>query len=379
MTESPSHPLALPTRDYFLLPLVSLLTAILLSGVAELLARRTWVEQERDSCVSQGRHKPNCVTFMKNIEGPWVRYATNACGYRGTDYCGPKRPGTWRAVIMGTSIAYGLHVPFDDFFSTVAAPELHRIFRRPIEFENMGDIEPLWVISDDTYKEMAALKPDAVFLVIAPFDLARTEATPFRAQRAIAGRAPEAAGLDWTQVRLFLRESRFLFMVQHFMLDDQKFFLRAFENYADPVDPSRSPVPPEGEKRFELMNTRVQHFAEAAHATGAKAYLIALPNRAQCALVGDNIQIPHLDPFIFSNRLREMADKAGINYIDVIPILKNTPKAEKLFYAVDGHPGAGANHLMTKRPSNISNAIQRSLRGDSVSPLGRTFYAKRLG
>lgn len=343
-----THSSALPRRDYLLLPLVSILTAILLSGTGELLARRTWVEQERDFCGSQGRHKPNCVTSMKNIEGPWVRYESNACGYRGADYCGPKRPGTWRAVIMGTSIAYGLHVPYEALFSTVIAPDLRRILHRSVEFENMGDIEPLWVSSDDTYKEMEALQPDAVFLLVAPFDLARTDGTPLNGVKAGGTPALEAAGLTWTRIRLLLRESRFLFMVQHFMLDDQKFFLRAFENYADPLDPSRSPIPPGGEQRFERMSTRVQHFAEAAHSVGAQAYLLALPNRAQCALISNNVQLPNLDPYIFSNRLKDMADKAAIHYIDLIPRLKKTPKAETLFYAVDGHPSAGAHLLMAQ-------------------------------
>jgi hypothetical protein len=337
----------LPKRDLLLLPLISILTTLLLAGLAEFGSRRIWPEKERDDCGASGRHKPNCVMFMKNIEGPWVRYQTNECGYRGTASCGPKPDGTLRAVILGTSIAFGLHVRDDRFFATLATPELSRIWRHRVEFQNLGDIEPLWLTSDVSLKEMAGLRPDAVFVIIAPFDLNRTDeqlATKKEVKQSLV--KPEA-GWTWTDVRLALRESRFLYMAQHYMLEDEKLFLRAFEGYADPSDPSRIPTPPLVEQRFERMDARLEAVATFAHSAGAQTFVIALPNRAQAALISKGIQLPKMDAYVFANRMKTMALKHGLNYIDVVPALQKTPNAEKLFYAVDGHPGAGANLLMS--------------------------------
>jgi hypothetical protein len=194
---------------------------------------------------------------------------------------------------------------------------------------------------------MAALKPDAVFLVIAPFDLNRTD-PDFDADRNVLAKpaAPHEAGWTWTDMRLALRESRVLFMAQHFMLNNEKFFLRAFEDYADPFDVSRVPTPPVVEKRFQQIDTRIAHVADYAHRAGAQCFLIALPNRVECALISKKIHLPHMDAYIFSRRMEALALKHGIAYIDMIPDIEKTPNAEKLFYSVDGHPEAGANVLM---------------------------------
>jgi hypothetical protein len=288
--------------------------------------------------------------FMKNIEGPWVRYSLNNCGYREDVPCGPKPAGTIRGVIIGSSIAFGLHVPYDKFFATQATPELSKIWHHPVEFQNLAYATPIWTNSDASLKEMVGLSPDAVFLVLSPFDLVRMD-EGYVEQRGGTAKPPTAPPVNqgkwnWTNVRLALRESRFLFMAQHFMLEDEKFFIHAFEDYADPFDVSRVPSPPLVEQRFARMDERVGKVAEYARIAGAPCFMVALPNRAEAALISRGIQLPHLDAYIFANRMKEIALKHGIGYIDTVPLLEKTANAEKLFYSVDGHPGVGANTLM---------------------------------
>jgi len=345
---SPASPslLPLPRRDFILLPLISLLTALLMGALAEFGSRQIWVEKANDDCAVGGRHKANCTMLMKNIEGPWVRYETNDCGYRGTASCGPKPAGNLRAVVMGTSVAFGLHIPYDQFFAARAAPELSKIWHHPVEVQNLGDIMPLWLNNDATLKEMAALKPDAVFLIVAPFDLSRAGGQG-EEEGAVPKKANEVkTGWTWTDARLALRESRVLYMAQHFLLNDEKFFLHAFEEYADPNDASRTPTPPLVEQRFGLMEERVAKAVEYARPAGAEVFMVALPNRVQCALISKRIRLPHMDPYIFNSRMKEIALRHEVNYIDLIPDLERTPNAERLFYSVDGHPAAGAHSLM---------------------------------
>ena len=323
--------------------LISLLTILLMTGLAEFVSRQIWVEKSSDDCIYRSpvlgvRRKANCVMSMKNIEGPWVRYEMNDCGYRGTTSCGPKPPGTLRVVIMGTSAAFGLHVPYDEYFANRAAPELSRIWGHPVEFQNLGGVGPGWSKSDIILNEMLSLKPDAVFYLVLPSEL--------DAKQFVVSPVTKKTSWTWTGVRVAARESRFLFMVQHFMLQDENFFLRAFENYADPLDVSREPTPPLVERRFAQMDMVVGRLADRAHAAGVPCFMLAVPNRLEATLISKNIQLPQIDAYIFPRRMEEIAKKHSVGYFDVVPDLQKTPNAEQLFYPVDGHPTGGAHALL---------------------------------
>jgi len=177
-TEQPSA--GIPRRDFLILPLISLLTVVLMTGMAEILSRQIWVEKMFNDCLYKDpilglRSRANCSTQLKNIEGPWIRYEVNACGYRGTTPCGPKPTGTLRVVIMGNSVAFGLDVPYDQYFASLSASDLSKIWRHPVEFQNMGGVGPEWSKNDVVLNEMISLKPDAVFYLVVPFDLVRMD------------------------------------------------------------------------------------------------------------------------------------------------------------------------------------------------------------
>jgi hypothetical protein len=343
----------LSRRDLVILPLISLMTVFVLTGAAELCARKIWPQKLRDDCEYHSkllgdRHKANCVMVMKNIEGPWVRYQTNDCGYRGTASCGPKPKGTLRVAIMGTSVAFGLHVPDDEYFANVAAPKLAGIWHHPVEFQNMGDAGPDWSHSDIVLNEMLALKPDAVIYMALPFDLNRMDSVNAPRARVMSRPAEEEKALTWTDLRVAAKESRAMIMAQHFMLRDENFFLRAFEDYADPLDVSRVPTPPGVEERFARIDKMIGRLADQCRAAGVPSYMIALPNRVESALISKNIRLPNMDAYVFPTRMGEIAYKHGMGYIDVVPELRKTPNAEQLFYAVDGHPAGGAHALMAR-------------------------------
>jgi hypothetical protein len=342
----------IPRRDFLILPLISLLTVFLMTGLAEILSRQVWVEKMSNECLYKDpilgpRSRPNCATELKNIEGPWIRYEVNECGYRGTTPCGPKRPGTLRIVVMGNSVAYGLDVPYDQYFATRVAPALTRIWERPVEFQNLGGVGPEWSKSDAVLNEMVSLKPDAVFYMLVPFDLVRMDFIQ-AAQRDRGSALPPARRTfwTWTDVREIVGKSRFLFIAQHYLLRDENFSLRAFQRFADPLDVSREPTPPLLEQRFARMEMMVGKLADRAHAAGVPCYMLAIPNRTEAALMSKNIYVPHMDVYIFPRRMREIAQKHGVEYIDVVPAIEKTRNAEELFYPVDGHPTGAFHELL---------------------------------
>lgn len=344
----------IPRRDFILLPLISLLTVLMMTAMAELAARQIWVEKAHDDCLyftqDRGeRRKANCVTMMKNIEGPWVRYQMNDCGYRGTASCGSKPPGTLRIAIIGTSVAFGLHVAYDDFFANRAAPELSSLWGHPVEFQNLGDFGVDLFHSDMIPEEALALKPDAIFYLTVPFDLNRLDSAVGAPVAQIAHpQEPGKPAFNWAAIREALRESRFLYVAQHFMLQDDSFFLRAFAAYVDPYDISRQPTPPVVALRLQRMDSIIARLADRAHAAGVPVFVIPLPNRVEATLINKNISIPNIDPYVFPNRLREIAQKHGVECIDMVQAIRSTTDAEKMYYSVDGHPNAAAHALMAK-------------------------------
>jgi hypothetical protein len=119
-----SKPAHLPKRDFFLLPLLSLLTVLVLFGMSEAVTRVLWPAEYSRACIVADpvegfRFKPNCSVRGKIAEGPSITYHYNECGYRSEDSCGPKPPGTIRIAILGSSMSQALHVSYDDAFFLV--------------------------------------------------------------------------------------------------------------------------------------------------------------------------------------------------------------------------------------------------------------------
>jgi hypothetical protein len=362
---------SLPRRDFFLLPLISFLTVLLLTAAAEFISRKVWPEKMSDEClvidpVLGNRYKPYCSVMRKNAEGPWVRYQFNECGYRGTAPCGPKPQGTLRIVLLGSSAAFGLEVPYEQHFANRAAPELAEILGRPVEFQNMAGVGRDWSKNEMVLDEALALKPDAIFYVVMPFDLIRMDRLE---SEQTSGTGPANAAVmkvgAWVRVRHLISSSRLAYMAQHFLLADESFLLRAVQNYSDPLDVSRQPTPPLAEKRFILFQMIIGKLAVRARAAGVPCFLIAIPNRAETAMIRSNVQLPHMNAYIFPRRMQEIAQKSGVAYIDLLPYLKDAPHAADLYYRVDGHPTGSFHELLSRaladyfrRTGSLSEPIQ---------------------
>jgi len=325
-----------------------------MTGVAELISRKIWPEKMRDECfrvdpILGNRFTPHCSSMRKNAEGPWIRYEYNECGYRGTVSCGPKPQGTLRIVLMGTSAAFGLEVPYDQHLAIRAAPQLAEVLGHPVEFQNLGGVGRDWSKNEMVLNEMLSLKPDAIFYVVMPFDVARMDA--LESEQPQGASQVSSAKLNvgaWTKVRHLLANSRVVYMGQHFLLADQSFLLHAVQNYGDPLDVSRQPTPPSGEKRFALLDMIVGKLADRAREAHVPCFMIAIPNRVETAMIRSNAQIPHMNPYIFPQRMQAIAQTHGMAYIDLLAYLRNAPNATDLYYRVDGHPTGSFHELLTR-------------------------------
>jgi len=357
---------ALPRRDLWLLPLIALLTVLALSAAAEVAARIGWPEQKDNSCkvpdpVLGYRFKPGCVSTMKAAEGPWFTNAYNACGYRSAQPCIPAPAGTHRIVLVGSSMAEGYLVPYQDTIGRRLAQDLTERCSAPVEVQNLGGLgyfaEPRLLAR---LEEGLKLHADTVLLVVTPFDLetgimeedAKPAAT--QAERPLLSRA-----------RLFiaLKESRAFVVAQHFRFRDPAVYLPLYLSYGDKADFLRPPFTPAWQERLRRFDSLMTEAIDRTRAAGVPLVVAFVPQEAELLLMAKKSLPSGVDPYALPRALADIATRHNANFIDTSAMLKTLSSPEQLYYQVDGHlSGSG-------QPSAAA-AIASLFQGDTCSPPG---------
>jgi len=343
-----SEPVRLPRRELFLLPLLSLLTVLAMFGVSEILSRLIWPAKYSDACstddsVEGDRFKPNCSVRGKIAEGPWITYRYNECGYRSDNTCGPKPPGTIRIVILGSSMSQALHVPYEEAFFSRASTNLSRLCDRRIDVQNLGVPGSSPAYADRHVQEALALNPDVVLYMVVPYDLNRqilpqelTESGGTPALTSSSGTAlPRVSPLS--RLEHLVVQSRTLLVVQHFVFQNRENFIRSYMMYGDKADYLRQPFTPAWQDRFAHIDQTIGDIANRLHAAGVPLMIVAVPSRAEAALLSSPQLPAHVDPFAFGREIQTIASKHGAGYVDLMGPFSRLPNAENLYYVVDGH------------------------------------------
>jgi hypothetical protein len=304
-------------------------------------------------------------TSLRNPEGPAVEYHFNECGYRTEEPCGPKPSGTLRVVVMGTSISEGMYVAYDETFPVRAQRELSRLSKRPVEFQNTSywklTLTSQYLLLDGAL----ALDPDAILLAVAPFDVEHNVAlgAPSQPQQPQVGRVradiADALGGVWTGVRTELLQSRLMFAVQHYLLQNEGFLYQAYMNCGDNGDVLHQPWSAACQRRFAAFDSLVGKMAQKLRGSAVPVLVVPIPNRVAAAMVSNGVALPGVDPYAFQRKVSEIATSHGMGFVDVMAEFRHTPHSEALFLPVDGHPTGGAHAL-------IAHAVVARLTDGSV-------------
>lgn len=345
--EIPPTRRGLTKRDFFLLPLTSILTVVFILGVCEIATRKFWKEDKSSSCTTEDakagvRFKPNCTVVSKNAEGPWTTYHYNDCGYRSESSCRSKPPGTVRVVILGSSVSQGLYVPYQQTYFAIAAGKLAERCQHPVDVQNLGIPGSSPVFAYRRVEEALSLKPDVVLYLLAPFDLEQQIDPTELAQRHSAARPPfkVAAKLNVSAMKRFesaLTESRTLLVAQHYLFEDRETFLRMYLRYGDKADFLRQPFTPAWQRRFADLDLIIGDMADEFRAAGVPLVVIPVPSRAEAALLSSPVQRPGTDPSAFGRTVEAIAARHSAEFVDLMEPFSRIPESEKLFYVVDGH------------------------------------------
>jgi hypothetical protein len=346
----------LPRRDLIILPLLSLLTLAVCLVAAEAASRHFFVAVRDDSCEIDDpmivfRFRHNCTMRAKAAEGPWVVHHFNDCGYRTKESCGPKPPGTTRIVLLGASTAEGYLVPYDETFAARTARQLTQELGRPVEIQNLGREQcyPNCVLR--RMDEALALKPDLLLVAVSPVDLDRMDPSevvdPDKPMQVVHDQIQLRHKMDphnaLNAVQDFVAKSHAGIATLHFLFQNPATYIRMYLLSGEHAAYIRTALSPAWDQRLEACDLLFDKMARKAHDANVPIALVEVPSFAQAALVSMNNVPSGLDPYTFNERLKQISERHGIQFIDVLGDFKRGPGANKLFYVVDGHiNGAGS-------------------------------------
>jgi hypothetical protein len=360
--QPPKSPRRLPRRDFFILPLLSLLTVVAMLGGAEVGARFMMPAKSIDECLAPdpvlgNRPRPSCVSYTKSAEGDWVENRYNDCGYRSEDSCRTPPDGTIRLAVLGSSMSWGLNVPTGQTWYVRAADMLSRACGRRIDVQNLGGVLSLTEIAARV-PEALALKPSAAVMVVTPFDLEGFPPGPF-----VPGVAehvkPPLHGLRRLQVEI--TSARAVVAAQHLIFRRPDTYIRLYLRYGDKADFLRPPFKPAWRQRLAYADQILGYMADTFHGAGVPFVLVFVPQEAQADIVATKQRIPGIDPFAFGAAVGAIARKHGIVYNDLTPRFSAIPDAPDLYLNVDAHMNGRGNALEAE-------GVEQALTGDDGVP-----------
>lgn len=387
----------LPPRDWILLPLLGLMTLVLMAVSSESIARRFFGESKTslNNCLVLNdaatgvRGVPNSVCWEKIPESPRIEYRLDCSGFRTGMACGPKPPGTYRIVMMGSSVAMGERVPIENTFATLLPKEISQQAGRRVELYNeaMGYGFPRNTVL--RFNDVLAGKPDMILWVLTLMDVklagflypenpSKKPEHPSSSQprlmdslknslkeavRAHAGN-PVAGTLTALRHIVYQHQSQSQYIQSYLTLP------QGAEGFWDAgPEALRAQPSPEWQAHLRAFEHSAVDVERMASAAGVPLVAVLVPNRAQAAMISMGKWPPGFDPYTIDRELRFIITSHGGIYIDILPDFGAIPNAERHYYPLDGHPDAGGHAI-------IAGFLAKELGGGAVSELSVAAHAQ---
>jgi hypothetical protein len=295
----------LPRRDWILLLLLGLLTICTLVVSTELLARHIFpnTSTSGDDCVvyddpSTGpRGIPNSICWEKIPEGDLIKYQFNSCGHRAGMECGPKPPGTYRIVMVGTSFAGGFRVPLEKTFAGLLPAELSKrtglkveLYNEAIPFRYPGTIAR-------HFDEVLKAQPDLILWIVTARDLvfeskgerpapdlgSRNLSFPVKAWRIIKSRFATKSFSGFVSETII--DTRTSTLLYHFLYSSQSQFVKSTLLMGDDkVGYLRTEPSAVWQKRLQEFADNDAALEAEAREAGIPLVTALMPNREQATM-----------------------------------------------------------------------------------------------
>jgi hypothetical protein len=371
-------------RDWVLLPAVSLLTIGLLAVSAELLSRGIYPSSQvglqncfaMDDPTGDAAVKPNSVCWEQTAESTFkAEYRFNSRGHRAGTELRPKPPGTYRIVLIGSSLAQGLFVPRERTFAALLPEELSTETGRKIEVYNeatggkfRGGPFPTQN-SAQHFDEVLAAQPDLILWVITPTDVmnARLNQNADSPDRDALQKDPRSAtgsaktrsfwsnltgsiakGTFGERLKSRWEETRTSIVLKHLLIasESKDEYIKSYLRNGD--DANFLKIKPDAKWQMQLQYFDAELAAITGLAKNAGVNLVAVfvPNRPQAAMISKGDWPVGYNPFMLEDEIRDSIVSDGGHFIDILPDYRGVPSPERAYFPVDGHPNADGQEII---------------------------------
>jgi hypothetical protein len=283
----------------------------------------------------------------------------NSCGHRAEMDCGPKRPGIFRIVMVGSSLAQGATVPIGKSFAAILPVLLSRDTGRNIELYNEGMAWGTPHSMDLRFSEALAAQPDLILWPISPWDINNVGVTAPGARGAVAS-DQQTASSRWDRIKAALfrkhdvegfltNNSRALFMIQHLLYKSDSIYLSHSLSGTDEYTSSLHDNPDkEWQDKLAEFDTYLADMVARAKAVHVPLVVMVLPRHAQAVMIAGGVAPPGVNPYSFSTQVKGIVEKDGGTYIDILPRFRNVPNIGSAFYPIDQHLTVSGQQLVAQ-------------------------------
>jgi hypothetical protein len=352
-------------RDWILLPILGLITVCLIASVTELIARRmfTYSATGLRECsifndpMTGPRGIPGCVSWDKELETQPIEYRLNSDGYRSDTNFGPKVPGTFRIVMVGSSIAMGYGVENNKSFASLLPGELSTLTGLHVELLNESFAGGGGVTL--RMKDVLDAHPDMILWILSPWDIEQGAGVVHHVLRADT-RVPFRRRF-WSRIKSTFTTSssaslltnafdstRTAFMLRHVLFESQSQYVNSYLMAGDKESGFLKAEPSsEWKERLQQFSNIAIKDEERAKSAGTPIAVVLVPSRAQAAMISMGAWPTGYDPYKLDEELRAVVTSDGGFYIDILPGFRHIPDPEQYYFPVDGHVDANGHSIIS--------------------------------
>jgi hypothetical protein len=308
--------------------------------------------------------KPNSMCWEQTAESnAKAEYRFNSRGHRAGTELNPKPPGTYRIVLIGSSMTQGLFIPREKTFAALLPAELSAETGRKVEVYNeatggkfRGGPYPTQD-SADHFDQVLAAQPDLILWVITPTDIMNagakenaistdTGATQEEPRLVTGSAKPLGFGNKITSAvsrgtfgeRLKARweETRTSVVLRHLLIasQSQDEYIKSYLRDEDNANFLKTEPNSKWQQQQQLFDAELAAIAGRAKNAGVPLAAVFVPNRPQAAMLSHGDWSPDYDPFKLENQVRDSTVSHGGLFIDILGDFRRIPGPERDYFPV---------------------------------------------
>lgn len=395
----------LPNKDWVMVPLIAVGTALVVALASESVAADFYSRsgESMQSCLDYSHKKtgiqgiPNCVTTGKDFETPVVQYKFDACGFRSDIPCGHFSPGTYRIVMIGSSIAFGGGAQQQDTMAYQIPKDIQQQTNRRVELHNESMMQEFPQFAEIRLRQALKNPPDMILWIVSAYDASVATESPDVMFEVNAGAKTKTRIAWWEDYLKQLFKNNSLLSIaetmnnhlvtrfqntaagvalQHYVDRGSERYVKAYLNRPDSESGYLKPSPsPAWKANYAAFDRYISEMAKLSRDANVKLVITLVPTRAQAAMLSAGVWPEGYDPYELDHSVRSMATLHGVQFIDIFPGLTHVPDMQNNYY-LNGHPD-NQGHVILARliaaqlAPEILSASDHVVRIAEPSPSGK--------